>query len=350
MKKEKKYRVIGLMSGTSLDGVDLAHVVFQKKQQWTFQLGAYTTIPYPEKWLNRLTKLPLQSSTSIQETSEEYGRYLGELTKSFIKEHQLKVDFIASHGHTIFHQPEKGYTLQIGDGQILANSCQQTVICDFRSLDVSLGGQGAPLVPIGDQLLFSDYDYCLNLGGFSNISYQENSKRKAYDICPVNIVLNDLAQQTGHPYDKGGEMARNGSLIPSLYKQLNALNYYDQKAPKSLGKEWVEKFINPLLNQHTNIPDLLHTFTEHAAYQIGKVLTKGNCLLSGGGAFNTFLLERLEQHSTATLQLPPKEIINYKEAIVFAFLGVLRYRNEANCLQSVTGAKRDCSGGVVFTP
>ncbi len=338
------------MSGTSLDGVDLAYVEFQKTKKWIFHLEESTTIPYPEEWLKKLQSLPTQNTETIKQTDTEYGAYLGSLAHSFIKKNKLEVDFVASHGHTIFHQPEKGYTLQIGDGQSLANSCQQMVIFDFRSLDVALGGQGAPLVPIGDQLLFSDYNHCLNLGGFSNVSYQSKNTRKAYDICPVNIVLNELAQKQGSSYDEGGAIARSGKLIPELLEQLNTLPYYQEKGPKSLGKEWVNHHIQSLLQTHSNIPNLLHTFTEHTAFQMGKVLQKGNCLVTGGGAFNTFLMERLKHHANTELHIPPKKIINYKEALIFAFLGVLRHRNEVNCLSAVTGAERDCSGGVVFTP
>ena len=227
---------------------------------------------------------------------------------------------------------------------------QKTVICDFRSLDVSLGGQGAPLVPIGDQLLFENYDYCLNLGGFSNVSYERNNKRKAYDICPVNIVLNDLAQQLGHHYDKNGSIAQTGNMLDSLFTQLNQLTYYEEKGPKSLGKEWVNENIQPLFKENSNIPDLLHTFTEHIAFQIGKNIHEGSCLMTGGGAFNSYLVERIKFHSRVDIHLPDKKIIEFKEALIFGFLGVLRYRNEINCLNSVTGAKSDCSGGVIFTP
>lgn len=350
MKKEEKYRVIGLMSGTSLDGVDLAYVEFTKTKKWEFKLGTCSTIPYPREWKNKLTNLPKQSGKIIKQTDFEYGTYLGKLINTFIQEHNLEVDFVCSHGHTIFHQPENYYTLQIGNGEAIAQECQQTVICDFRSLDVSLGGQGAPLVPIGDMLLFQDYDYCLNLGGFSNVSHQENGLRKAYDICPVNIVLNDLANKLGHSYDKGGKIAGSGKIIHSLYDQLNQLTYYQEKGPKSLGKEWVEEHINPLLNQHTSIPGILHTFTEHAAFQMGQNLHQGSCLVTGGGAFNTFLIERLKHYAKADLHIPTKKIVDYKEALIFAFLGVLRHRNEVNCLSAVTGAKTDCSGGVIFTP
>lgn len=338
------------MSGTSLDGIDLAHLTFQKTDKWHFQLEKSTTIPYPKSWKNKLQSLASQDSYTIQKTNLSYGAYLGKHIHNFIHKNQLKVDFIASHGHTIFHQPENGYTLQIGDGQTIANSSKQTVICDFRSLDVSLGGQGAPLVPIGDQLLFSDYDYCLNLGGFSNISFLKEGKRIAFDIGPVNIVLNDLAQKLGKPYDKDGAFAQSGRCIPKLLEQLNSLDYYKQNPPKSLGKEWVEQHINPILEKYPNITDLLHTFSEHAAIQIGKTLQKGECLITGGGTFNAFLIERIGFHSKSQLHIPHKDIINYKEALIFAFLGVLRHRNETNCLSSVTGAKRDSSSGLIFKP
>ena len=272
MKNEQKYRAIGLMSGTSLDGVDIAYVEFEQNEKWQFNLGICDTIPYDEKWRIQLSNLYKQSDKEIKQIDIKYGLHLGDLALKFIKKNKLQVDFICSHGHTIFHKPESKYTLQIGNGQSIADKSQKTVICDFRSLDISLGGQGAPLVPIGDQLLFEDYDYCLNLGGFSNISYQINGIRKAYDICPVNIVLNYLTQQQGQPFDKNGAIAEKGSLIESLFAQLNQLTYYKEKGPKSLGKEWVEQYIKPLLKQHSNIPDLLNTFTEHAAFQMGKNL------------------------------------------------------------------------------
>lgn len=350
IKKEEKYHAIGLMSGTSLDGLDIAYVEFKLDEKWQFELGICETIPYTEEWIVQLSDLHEDSNMKIQQKDIKYGLYLGNLAQKFIQTNKLKVNFICSHGHTIFHQPENNYTLQIGDGQSIANQSLETVISDFRSLDVSLGGQGAPLVPIGDHLLFEDYNYCLNLGGFSNVSYQINSIRKAYDICPVNIILNDLAQQIGHPYDKNGAIAQTGNRIESLFTQLNQLPYYEVKGPKSLAKEWVEQYIQPLLKQHANIPDLLHTFTEHAAFQMGKNLQYGSCLVTGGGAFNSYLIERLKRYTKTEIHLPNKKIIEYKEALIFAFLGVLRYRNEVNCLSSVTGAKSDCSGGVIFTP
>tara|TARA_B100000900_G_scaffold414066_1_gene439653 strand:+ start:1932 stop:2987 length:1056 start_codon:yes stop_codon:yes gene_type:complete len=349
MKNEEKYHVIGLMSGTSLDGVDIAYVEFKFNQKWKFELGVCEMIPYTEEWRNLLYNLHKQSDKKIQKINIKYGLFLGKLIKQFIHNNKIQVDFICSHGHTIFHQPKNKLTLQIGDGQSIANQTLKKVICDFRSMDVSLGGQGAPLVPIGDYLLFENYNYYLNLGGFSNVSYQKNNIRKAYDICPLNIILNDLARQLGRPYDKNGEIARKGRRIDSLFHQLNELSYYSLKAPKSLAKEWVEQYINPLLKQHSNIPDLLNTFTEHAALQIGKNLQEGSCLITGGGAFNSYLIERLQSYTKTDIHLPNKKIIEYKEALIFAFLGVLRYRNEINCLSSVTGAKSDCSGGVIFT-
>lgn len=350
IKKQEKYHVVGLMSGTSLDGLDIAYVEFELKEKWHFKLGKCETIPYTEEWRDQLSNLHKQSSIKIQHKDIKYGMYIGGLTQKFIKKNKIQVDFICSHGHTIFHQPENNYTLQIGDGQSISSQCQKTVICDFRSLDISLGGQGAPLVPIGDHLLFEDYNYCLNLGGFSNISYKSNNIRKAFDICPVNIVLNYLAQKVGYTYDKNGEIAKSGNKIDSLFTKLNQLPYYEKKGPKSLGNEWVEKYIQPLFNQYSSVPDLLHTFTEHAAFQIGKNLQEGSCLVTGGGAFNNYLIKRLKRYAKTNIYLPEKRIIDYKEALIFAFLGVLRYRNEVNCLSSVTGAKFNCSGGVIFTP
>jgi anhydro-N-acetylmuramic acid kinase len=231
--------------------------------------------------------------------------------------------------------------------------CHLPVVYDFRSGDVALGGQGAPLVPIGDKLLFPEYDFCLNLGGFANISYEYKGRRIAYDICPVNIVMNAIAERSGKAYDENGDMAREGMLSHYLLTELNQLGFYKMPpdSPKSLGKEWVIKNINPLLEQYDLADnDLLHTFCEHIAYQVGKSLkgkSKGKLLITGGGAYNSYLLDRMKEHITHDIVLPAKTTIEYKEALLFAFLGVLRTRNEVYCLKSVTGASRDSSGGVI---
>jgi len=282
---------------------------------------------------------------------EEYGKYIGQQVLNFIEANKFKPDFIASHGHTIFHKPDEQLTLQIGDGNTIAAITGYPVVFDFRSLDVSLGGQGAPLVPIGDKLLFGEYDFCLNLGGFANISFEKNNQRMAFDICPVNFVLNHLAEKEHKSFDTDGELAKSGKVNPELLNELNLLAYYKLSSPKSLGREWVEEKVFPLLEKYnlSNI-DLISTFTEHVAIQIARVIKneKGNSLIiTGGGAYNKYLIDRIKHHSNIRVLIPEALLVEYKEALVFAFLGLLRLRGEVNCLSSVTGASRDSSTGVL---
>jgi len=346
----KRYKVIGLMSGTSLDGLDIAYCTFNYDQNWKFEIVHTDTIEYPSEWLKKLKNLITADGTTIKQTNIEYGRYLGDVTYTFIQSNNLKPDFISSHGHTIFHQPEKGYTLQIGDGKTISEVVGLPVIYDFRTKDVQLGGQGAPLVPIGDRLLFPNYNYCLNLGGIANISYEENNQRIAFDICPCNQVLNLLAQETGLEFDENGLLASQGNVNKSLLEELNGLKYYTQTSPKSLGREWIETTFIPILTKTKKpINDKLTTCSEHFAIQIAKFLGSGkNVLITGGGAFNTYLIERIKSLSKADIHIPDKILINYKEAMIFAFLGILRWRNEINCLSTVTGASRDSSSGVII--
>lgn len=345
------YKVIGLMSGTSLDGVDLAYCEFDFDKSWEYKIICAETIPYPTSWKNRLINLISSSKDEIKSTNIEYGKYLGSLVRDFIKKYQLSPDFISSHGHTIFHQPEKKYTLQIGDGKTISNIAKLPVVYDFRTLDVELGGQGAPLVPIGDKLLFEDFSYCVNFGGIANISYEDKQKRIAFDICPVNMVLNHFAKRLGFEYDDQGQLARTGSLNFELLEQLNELDYYQLSPPKSLGREWVEKNMFSLIDKLKMEPkDVLNTFIEHIIFQIKNVLKNlpnGKILITGGGAKNTYLIKQLQKVVDSKIIVPDETLIDYKEAMVFAFLGVLKWRDEINCLSSVTGASCDSCSGLV---
>ena len=343
------YRVLGLMSGTSLDGLDVAYCEFnEKKGSWTYEIKKATTYAYDEDFKEKIRSMEECSGREFAKFSVELGHFFGKKAREFLDEHSLDVDFVCSHGQTIFHRPDLHYTTQIGDLSALCSEVKVNVIGDFRSMDVALGGQGAPLVPIGDEILFSSYENCLNLGGFSNISMKKQGKRIAYDICPVNIVLNHLSQKLSMPFDKGGQTAAKGKVDESLLKQLNDLPYYKKKTNKSLGKEWVVENVFPLLEKSAlSVEDLLATYTEHIAYQLSKNIS-GKTLLTGGGAYNTFLVERLKNLTPHTIEQPEKTIIDYKEAMIFAFLGVLRQRGEVNCLSSVTGAQKDnCSGVIV---
>ena len=347
----QSYAVIGLMSGTSLDGVDLAFCKFEYGSKWTFTIHKAKTIPYTKEWNSKLKNLHLKSAIELARTNIEYGSYLGTIVKDFISRNHLSVDFIASHGHTIFHQPQNKLTLQIGDGNSIAAQTALPVIYDFRSKDVSLGGQGAPLVPIGDKLLFNDYDYCINLGGIANISFDQHGKRIAFDICPANQILNFLSNELGKPFDDKGKIASRGIVNTTLLSTLNSLGFYSDPTPKSLGREWVEEAILPILDhREIKTEDKLRTFTEHIAIQITTIINQkpGKTLVTGGGAHNDFLIERIQSLTQSQIVIPSLKLIDYKEAMIFAFLGTLRMRNEINCLSSVTGASRDSSSGIII--
>ncbi|MCY1723137.1 anhydro-N-acetylmuramic acid kinase [Prolixibacteraceae bacterium Z1-6] len=346
-------KAIGVMSGTSLDGLDIAAVEFQlQDKKWSFKLCEAKTISYSKDWEEQLKFSPSLHGEELTALHSKYGSFIGEQVKHFIESTNFAPSIIASHGHTVFHQPEKGYTLQIGNGAAIAAKTNVLTVSDFRTGDVALGGQGAPLVPIGDQLLFSEYSYCLNLGGFANISFGKDGTRQAFDNCPVNFVLNHFAEKKGLPYDKNGDLGRHGNINTELLDRLNKIPFYQLTPPKSLGREWVETEFFPVLNQfNISDADKMRTVYEHVAIQITNSISgKGKMLITGGGAFNSFLIERIKALTTTELIIPSKEIIDFKEAIIFAFLGVLRINNINNCLASVTGAKKDSCGGVVYLP
>ena len=341
------------MSGSSLDGLDLALVRFhEENSKYRFQILEAETLPYPDFWKTQLSEAFHKQPDELVQLDKDYGKYLGEQVLAFAKKHDANPDFVASHGHTVFHRPEENYTLQIGDGQELAKSCGYTVINDFRSEDVSKGGQGAPLVPIGDKLLFSDYEICLNIGGIANLSYDENGQRIAYDLCIANQALNYLAQMNGFDYDRDGELARSGEVDITLLKKLNGHPFYGQEPPKSLGREFFETHQKNLL-QGLSIPDMLATFVEHIALQIAlpvSFLPKSTILCTGGGARNKYLVERLQARTKHEVVVPEKQIIDYKEALIFAFLGLLRLEGKTNVLASVTGAENDSCSGKIWEP
>ena len=348
----EKYAVVGMMSGTSMDGMDLVLCRFSReKEKWHFQIEKAVTYDYSREWtanLNQAFRLPAGDFLLLHNA---YGRLIGDYVSRFLKQNNISADLVASHGHTIFHQPEKQFTWQLGEGASIVSRCNVTTVSDFRTQDVALGGQGAPLVPVGDELLFSHYGYCLNLGGFANVSNRREGKRIAFDICPVNIVLNELARRTGKEFDMEGKIGRSGIPHPQLVKELNSLEFYMQTGPKSLGREWVEKSYLPLLNKY-NLPleNVMSSVYEHISVQIGSYLDlsgPGKVLVTGGGAFNNFLIEKIQSHTRSGLFIPDEQLVKFKEALIFAFLGLLRFLNETNCLASVTGAIRDSSSGVI---
>ncbi len=350
-----EFTALGIMSGTSLDGLDLALCRFRfLKGKWSYSLLKYQTVPYPGEWKKRLNETHLLSGCDLMKTDADYARYIASVTNRFLKESRIRPDVIGSHGHTVFHQPENGFTFQLGSGAVIAALTGIDTVSDFRMADVALGGQGAPLVPVGDEILFGDYDICLNIGGIANLSFSKNKMRLAYDICPANMILNKLAYLKGMPFDKNGMLASKGEVNAALLNKLNSLPFYRKPFPKSLGREWFEKTFYPLVKKSTiKTEDKLAVCTEHIAIQIAneiKKLKRKSCsvLATGGGAKNKFLINRIAKHTSAKIILPDESLIDMKEAIVFAFLAVLRINNRVNCLKSVTGANKDSISGALY--
>ena len=354
------YKVIGLMSGTSLDGLDLAYChIWQEKKQWYFEIKETKSVSYDDKMEERLQKALHLSATELLTLHSTYGTWLGEQCSLFIHQYALDVDVISSHGHTVHHQPEKGFTYQIGSGQHIANVSRHKVICDFRTNDVALGGQGAPLVPIGDQLLFEQYNFCLNLGGISNISFKYQGKRIAYDIGLANMILNYITQKIDLSFDNDGLLASRGVINHEMLTRLNALEYYTLTFPKSTGYEWFLREVVPIVDTTDDtIENLLHTAVHHISEQIANQIrlyttkTEHNLLVTGGGALNSFLMTTIESKldDTVTVIRSDKTLIEFKEALVFALMGVLRLEKKTNVLSSVTGASKDSSSGVLYEP
>ena len=350
--------IIGVMSGTSLDGLDLALCRFTKRNgRYAFSVRRAVTVPYDAAWRQRLATVHEAGGLDLARTDRDFGRYIGACCKSFAGTD--KVDLIASHGHTVFHRPDEGLTLQIGDGAAIAAVSGIRTVADFRRQDVAMGGQGAPLVPIGDELLFGHYAACLNLGGFANVSFRQDGRRVAFDIGPFNMVFNRYAQREGLPYDDGGGLARRGARCAALEQELDALPFYTVKGPKSLGREWVDEVLMPLIDRHGLAPcDVLHTYSHHIARQIAAALPAPDMLpgspavpellVTGGGAYNRFAIGLLQEATPYRIVIPDDYTVNYKEALIFAFLGLLRIQGRNNTLASVTGAPRDHAGGTVF--
>jgi anhydro-N-acetylmuramic acid kinase len=358
------YYVLGVMTGSSLDGIDLAYTkITADNGKYQYEVLISECVPMPPKWKLRIEQLVLQNAVSYLKTSAFFGHFLGECVAEFIKKYALKeqLDFIASHGQTVFHQPENLISSQIGDGAAIARKTGFPVVCDFRSMDVALGGQGAPVAPIADRIFFSDYKYFLNLGGIANIAANINGKFVAFDITAANLALNKTAKLKGVEYDHDGNMASAGVIDPQLFDEMNGSWYYDKDYPKSLSGGWVSKVLMPTLSRHNiSVENKLRTIVEHISYQIYKsvkaiqqkenitITKEDKMLVTGGGAFNKFLVEKIEASVPMSLHVPDEQTVKFKEAILMALMGVLRVRGENNCIGSVTGAERDSIGGAVY--
>ncbi|MGB0862924.1 MAG: anhydro-N-acetylmuramic acid kinase [Saprospiraceae bacterium] len=360
----KSYKVIGLMSGSSLDGVDLAYCEFRLNDEAIdFDLLIAETIPFDEKWMGRLQHLPTQNALTFAKTHVYFGHYLGELLNDFIERCKIEPDFIASHGHTIFHDPDRRFTTQIGEGGAMAAITKTTVISDFRTQDIAIDGEGTPIAPAADRYLFSEYDLMMNIGGIANITCNAKGKYIAFDTSAANQVLNVLASFKGLEYDKNGNLAAQGKVIPSILEQLESMEYFKQSYPKSIANSWVRDRILPIfIENEASIEDRLHTAVEHIATEtavaIKGIFTKEKLpkkeyqlLVTGGGALNGFLIKKIQEKLVplrVKVEVPAPEIIEYKEAILMGLMGVLRMEERVNCFSSVTGARRNTIGGAVY--
>ncbi len=342
------------MSGTSLDGLDIVYVNFYQDKNWKYEIINSKTYTYEKKWISLLKNISKKKINSVIKIDRDYTKVLSDYILRFINEFSIKeIDFVSSHGHTALHQPLNLLTYQIGNLPILAKYINQKVVCDFRVQDIELGGQGAPLVPVGEEYLFPEYNTLINLGGFANITKKIKDNLIAYDICPINIVFNHLSRIMELKYDDRGYIASIGNMNDDLYIHLQRLNYYGQAPPKSLGVEWVNDQIHPILKNFNNLPikDLMNTFSNHFAFQIAKnIEEQDQVLITGGGAYNDYLIERIKKLTNSKLTIPDPKIIEYKEALIFSFLGLLRVLGINNCYSSVTGAKKDHCSGIIYNP
>ncbi len=369
---KKKYHAIGLMSGSSLDGLDVAYCRFETSgNKNNFIIGKWEllqaeTYPFSEFWKTRLRQLPSGSAYEMMDAHAAFGAYLGKLVNRFILEKNIdrqEIDLIASHGHTVFHEPAQGFTTQIGDGAAMAVATGCTVIADFRSADIALGGQGAPIAPMADKMLLAGYDFYLNLGGIANITCNINGRFIAFDICGANQILNALANELNLPFDDNGNISATGKLIPDIFEKQLTLSFFKNNYPKSLSNQWVQENQTAIFLENNNpIKNKLFTATELTAHlisdSINGIIEKENfnkekykLLATGGGAYNSYLINRINYFLSKInieLIIPEKNLIDFKEASLMAMMGVMRMENVPNCLASVTGAERDVVGGAVF--
>lgn len=359
--KKTEYRVIGVMSGTSLDALDICIANYKlKNKKWQYKIEVSKSFNYSYKWIKTLTNPFNLSAEKMCLVETKYSLYISKKINKLLKQSNISyqdIDLISCHGHTFFHNPKKKYTKQICNGQLIASKTNIKTVCNFRNLDIVYGGTGAPLVPIGDCLMFSNYSYCVNIGGVMNISYKKNKKRVAFDICLANMGLNNIVSKYGLKYDKNGNISKKGRVNKELLNQLLSIDYHKKKGPKSMGKEEFNNYYKPILKSY-KIPtkDKLATFVEFIATELYKVIKcsrvkKNKILITGGGAYNNHLINEIKKKLTEyKIIIPEKDIVEFKEALIFGLLGVLRVRKNINCLSSVTGAKKNSCTGEVFYP
>ncbi|MBX6379268.1 MAG: anhydro-N-acetylmuramic acid kinase [Thermoflavifilum aggregans] len=360
------YKAIGVMSGSSGDGLDVVYAQFHERGgKWEYYLEAAECFPYPEPMLCQLQQIPQLDALAYKRLDIALGRFIGEKILAFMEKHGLhyRVDLIGSHGHTGFHRPEEGFSDQLGNGAVIAAMTGLPVVTELRMLDVALGGQGAPIVPVGEKCLFANYPWLLNIGGIANLSFHGETLSVAFDVCPANQILNRLAMLRHQPFDRDGELAASGHVEEALLHQLNAWAYYDRPFPKSMSNEWIAAAVWPLLEQYdATVEDKLATFCEHISVQLARAIAQvrerfpearqaTSLLATGGGVFHKYLLSRIRaalQPMEVEVVVPDAETVKFKEALIMAFLAIRRWREESTTLASVTGARYESIGGALW--
>lgn len=352
------YQVIGTMSGSSMDGLDIVHATIEEVSgKWSYHINHSVCIPFNNYWQKQLLHITSLSAKDLLLSHTAFGRWMGECILQFIHQQELqhKVHFIASHGHTVYHEPRQGMTFQMGDGAAISSVTQLPVITDLRNMDVAHGGQGAPLVPIGEKYFWPEYKYFLNLGGIANLSIRHENDFIAFDVCPANRILNALIYELGKPFDDKGLVASSGKVHDDLLYELNDMNYYQRPYPKSLSNEFgLDVLLKTIRSYNIPVQDQLRTMIEHITEQVSRVIPEGEpnkLLLTGGGAHHDFLVQELRSRlltKQVDVVVPDTTLIDYKEALIMAFIGTLRWREEVNALASVTGASRDSIGGALW--
>jgi len=355
------YNVIGITSGTSLAGLDLVFAALTEvRGKWTYEVKASERVEYTAEWEEKLGKAADLPARDYLLLHSEYGHFIGHAVNQFIADHQLdhQVHFIAAHGDTVFHIPAQKMTAQLGDGAAISAVTGLSVISDLRAMDIAFGGKGAPLLPIAEQLLFPDYQYRVNLGENATLAAQIDGQLIASDICACNYVLDTLAETLNFPFDKDGQLAAGGVTDQSLLNALNGLAFYNEASPRHMSSKFGTGTVLPMIQQHQlSTQGKLNTYTHHIAAQIEKIVkdllpqeenVPRSLLLTGGGAANTYLVKTIEaalqpHNVTVTVQHDP-----FRNALMIALLGALRWRQEPNGLASVTGAEKDSVGGALW--
>lgn len=348
------------MSGSSLDGLDIGIIdIIKKGNELSYEVIRCDTIEYSTEWKKSLTSLPNASAKELANNDMAYSRYMSELIRSFLKEED-QIDYVSLHGHTLFHEPENGFTYQLGNGGVLSARLGLPVVCDFRSKDIGLGGKGTPLAPIVDSYFYNEYEVLINLGGICNLTFLSKKETIAWDVCPCNQLLNFLSEKMNLAYDKDGLIARNGKLNLDFLNILEKNPYYSEKYPKSLDNQYIKQNIIRELDSYTiPLEDQLHTTCIFVARQIKAAIQMAvkslevawpeKILITGGSAHNAFLIQCIKEHcAPSVVSIPDETIINYKEIILMALCAYLRVNNQENTLSEVTGSSRNSIGGAIY--